>query len=301
MNLTDAQNPTSYFSQPSSTLDPQLFDGRVMKGWVRQGVLSLLHDFLAKKFRHSELWAHAWIAGSGVSYQWSAARQPGDLDCLIGVDYEQFRKANPEFMGFSDAEISSQINEDFRAELYPQTENWNGYELTFYVNPGATDIRTIKPYAAYDLKYDEWTVYPNPSQQVSINPEWERIVDGDTAIAKRAGIRFSAAMNELQTAHNSPLKRNAEIRLQAAATQALALFDEIHGNRGQAFSTTGQGYDDFNNYRWQAAKREGTIESLRRIKEYASGRQQNMETSLYGMELPTTDTLIRRAALYGKN
>ena len=77
--------------------------------------------------------------------------------------------------------------------------------------------------------------------------------------------------------------------------------DEIHGNRGQAFSTTGQGYDDFNNYRWQAAKREGTIESLRRIKEYASGRQQNMETSLYGMELPTTDTLIRRAALYGKN
>jgi hypothetical protein len=38
-----------------------------------------------------------WLAGSAVSYQWSAAREPGDLDVLIGVDYIQFRKAHPEY------------------------------------------------------------------------------------------------------------------------------------------------------------------------------------------------------------
>jgi len=300
MNLTDAQTPTSYFSSPSTTLDPQLFDGRTIKGWVRQGILNILHDFLNKKFRHSELWSHAWLAGSGVSYQWSAARQPGDLDCLIGVDYEQFRKANPEFIGLSDTEISAEINDDFRAELYPQTEDWNGYELTFYVNPGATDIRTIKPYAAYDLKYDEWTVHPDPSQAVDLNPDWEQVVASDKSITKQANTRFLVALNELQTAHTNPLKRNAEARLQAASAQALALFDEIHSNRGQAFSTFGEGYPDFHNYRWQAAKREGTIETLRAIKEYAKAAQSSTEKSLYGMELPTSDTLVRRAALYGR-
>lgn len=301
MSLTDAQNPTSYFSAPSSVLDPQLFDGRALKAWVRQGILNILYDFLNQRFRHSELWAHAWLAGSGVSYQWSAARQPGDLDCLIGVSYEQFRKANPEFMGLSDTEISNQINEDFRAYLYPQTADWNGYELTFYVNPGATDIRTIKPYAAYDLKYDEWTVHPNPSQSVDYVPEWEQVVESDKGTAKQANTRFLAALNELQTAHNNPLKRNAEARLQAAAAQAVALFDEIHMNRGQAFSSFGEGYADFHNYRWQAAKREGTINILRSIKDYAKNLRQSTEASVYGMELPTTETLIRRAALYGRN
>lgn len=301
MNLTDAQTPTSYFSTPSTTLDPQLFDGRTIKGWVRQGILNILYDFLNQRFRHSELWSHAWLAGSGVSYQWSAARQPGDLDCLIGVDYEQFRKANPEFMGLSDTEISNQINDDFRAYLYPQTENWNGYELTFYVNPGATDIRSIKPYAAYDLKYDEWTVHPDPRQSVTKNPDWEQVVDSDRSLAQKSNTRFLAALNELQTAHNSPMKRNAETRLMAAASQAVALFDEIHTNRGQAFSSFGEGYGDFHNYRWQAAKREGTIQVLRSIKDYVKNLSTSVQASTYGVELPDTDTLIRRAALYGRD
>lgn len=297
MNLTDAQTPTSYFSAPSSTLDPQLFDGRALKGWVRQGILNILYDFLAQRFRHAELWAHPWLAGSGVSYQWAAARQPGDLDCLIGVDYEQFRKANPEFVGLSDTEISHELNDDFRASLYPRTSDWNGYELTFYVNPGATDIRSINPYAAYDLKYDEWTVYPDPAQHADYVPEWEQVVQGDKHLAHQAHTRFVAALNELQTAHNNPLKRNAEARLQAALAQGTALFDEIHINRSHAFSKTGEGYGDFHNYRWQAGKREGTIGVLRTMKDYAKNLQESTDASLYGASLPDTETLIRRAAL----
>lgn len=291
-------NPTSYFSAPSTTLDPTLFQGRTLHSWVRKGIVTLLQDFLGKTYRHADLWAHPWLAGSGVSYQWSADRHPGDLDCLVGVSYEQFRKSNPEYRGLSDKEISEQLNESFREELQPTTENWNGYELTFYVNPGATDIRAIKPYAAYDLVYDEWTVSPDPSQQPQRNPEWESIVSSDRAKADQASLRFTAAMNEVNISHNGPARRNAEAKLEASAAQGLALYEEIHGNRSQAFSATGEGYGDFNNYRWQAGKREGTIDVLRTIKEHQKNIRTANELKTYGVELPDANTLIRRAALH---
>jgi hypothetical protein len=298
MTLDGAQLPTSYFSTPSQTLDPTLFDGRTLKPWVRQGVLNILYDFLGKTYRHPELWAHAWIAGSGVSYQWEASRQPADLDCLIGVDYLQFRKANPEFVGLSDTEISYEMNDQFREQLHPQTENWNGFELTFYVNPGATDIRSIKPYAAYDLKYDEWTVSPDPSATPPQNLDWEQTVLYDKSMATQSHTRYNAALQDLQTAQNAPSRRNAETRLMTALGQANALFDEIHLGRKQAFDSSGEGYSDFHNYRWQAGKREGTIDTLRAMRQHYKTIQQSLETSLYGAELPSSDTLLRRAALY---
>lgn len=288
--------PTSYFSAPAPHLDPTLFDGRNLKSWARTGILSTLTDFLNLRYRHSELWAHPWLAGSAISYQWEASRTPGDLDCLIGVDYTQFRKANPEFKGLTDREISEQLNEEFRDELHGQTENWNGFELTFYVNPGATDIRTIKPYAAYDLKYDEWTVHPDPQQKAPANPEWDKVADSDSAQAAQATTRFNAALQDVRSSNNEALRRNAENRLTIAAAQGNALYNEIHMNRSIAFSPEGQGYGDFHNYRWQAGKASGAIQKLRDIREY-------MKTSLqgnnpYGVDLPDTSTLIRRAATY---
>jgi hypothetical protein len=291
---------TSYFSAPSQNLDPTLFDGRTIRNSIRQGILTLLYDSLSKFYRHPEIWAHAWLAGSGVSYQWSASRKPGDLDCLVGVNYIQFRKANPEFAGLSDTEISADINEYFRSSVQPQTEDWNGYELTFYVNPGATDIRAIKPYAAYDLKYNEWTVTPDPSAHAPHNPSWETQAEADAHMANQVSTRVSAAMQEVTTSHNDPLRRNAETRLQNAIQQGNALYEEIHGNRRLAFSTMGEGYADFNNYRWQAAKRTGAIQVLRQVRDYAETLRKDNEASIYGVDLPSTDTLIRRAALQGK-
>jgi len=290
---------TSYFSAPSDTLDPTLFEGRSIKSWVRQGILTLLYDHLNQEYRHPELWAHAWLAGSGVSYQWSASRHPGDLDCLVGVNYVQFRKANPAFLRLSDTEISEELNDGFREYLQPQTADWNGYELTFYVNPGATDIRAIKPYAAYDLKYNEWTVAPDTHATAPVNPSWEAIVAGDRHLATQAVTRFTAALNDVQISHGGPAQRNAEARLQAALQQGDALYHEIHENRSMAFSSVGEGYADFNNYRWQAGKREGTVQDLRKIHEYSTGLRQGTESRTYGIELPDTSTLIRRAALSG--
>lgn len=292
-------NPTSYFSAPAPTLDPSLFEGRALRSWVRQGVLSLLSDFLNLRYRHQEHWATPWLAGSGVSFQWSAARTPGDLDCLIGVNFVQFRKSNPEFAGLSDREIADELNEQFRESLQGQTENWNGYELTFYVNPHATDIRSIKPYAAYDLKHDEWTVTPDPNQHAVDNPEWEKIAQQDASKANTATTRFNGALQEVQAARSAPMRRNAEAKMTEAAAMGNALYNEIHENRSLAFSPEGAGYDDFHNYRWQAGKKYGTVSSLRKIREY-------MKTALkeggqYGVELPSHSTLVRRAALYRNN
>jgi len=286
-------NPTSYFSSPASTLDPTLFDGKNLRSWVRQGIISKLNDFLGLQYRHPEFWSHAWLAGSGVSYQWEAARKPGDLDCLVGVDFIQFRKANPEFSGLLDREIADKINEEFRENLQLQTEDWNGYELTFYVNPGATDIRNIKPYAAYDLKYDEWTVYPSPNTEAPRNPEWEKIANNDNDLTLQISARFNGALQDMQTTQSAPLRKNAEVRLTMAAAQGNALYNEIHNNRALAFSPSGEGYADFHNYRWQSGKRSGTVDQLKKIRNY-------MKTSLQtpAIDLPSTTTMIRRAATY---
>jgi hypothetical protein len=291
--------PTSYFSTPATELDPKLFEGRVLRSWVRQGIMALLMDFLNLHYRHPELWTTPWLAGSGVSYQWSAAREPGDLDCLVGVNFVQFRKANPEFTGLSDKEIASQLNEEFRENLQLQTANWNGYELTFYVNPSATDIKIIKPYAAYDLKHDDWTVTPDPMQRPIENPEWEEYAKGDSDLTNQIHTRFTAALQDIQMSRNTPMQRNAETKLTQAAAQGNALYNEIHENRSIAFSSEGQGYNDFNNYRWQAGKRYGTVEKLRSIREYMKNTLK--EQSKYGVDLPDANTLIRRAATQYRN
>jgi hypothetical protein len=209
----------------------------------------------------------------------------------------QFRKANPEFRGLSDREIADEINDGFRSTLQLQTADWNGYELTFYVNPTATDIRAIKPYAAYDLKYDEWTVAPDPSQQAPHNAAWEAVVSNDYSATKQVHKRFSMALMDVKTSHAGAAQRNAEVRLHAAASQALAMYHEIHGSRSEAFSSTGEGYADFHNYRWQGGKRTGTVDLLREIKESI----QQLPGINYGVELPDTSTLIRRAALYSRS
>jgi hypothetical protein len=288
--------PTSYFSEPASTLDPTLFEGRALRPWVLNGINSLLNDFLSREYRHPDLWAHPWLAGSGVSYQWTADRAPKDLDCLVGVNYVQFRKANPEYQGLTDKEISEQLNEQFKNELQPITDNWNGYELTFYVNPGATDIRSIRPYAAYDLKFNEWTVTPNPTEKAQENPEWDKIADTDRAVTTQVTTRFNQALQDVKLSNSEALRRNAEVKLTLAAAQGNALFNEIHENRTQAFSPTGEGYQDFHNYRWQAAKRSGVISELKSVRDYMKASLQ--EKNPYGVDLPDADTLIRRAAVY---
>jgi len=291
------ESETSYFSTPSEELDPELFHGITLKGSIRNGILQLLFGFLNEQYRHPDLWTRVWIAGSAVSYQWEAHREPGDLDVLIGVDYPQFRKAHPEYVGLGDTEISKMLNEDFRENLQPDTKNWNGFEVTFYVNPGATDIRTINPYAAYDLTHNEWTVFPE-KRGAPISRVGENLAKMDRDKAQEIVARYSQAMSDLQNSQNDPARRNAEFRLQTALMQGSMLFEDIHHSRRYAFNPSGYGYADFYNYRWQAGKRYGTVPALRKMSEYWSTYKAQQSKQTYGIELPDTQTLIRRAATY---
>jgi hypothetical protein len=62
-----------------------------------------------------------------------------------------------------------------------------------------------------------------------------------------------------------------------------------------AFSSSGQGYLDIHNYRWQAGKSSGAVRALRKLKDIKDQGKASFETATYGMELPNPDVLIRRA------
>lgn len=291
-----AVNPgsTSYFSAPDDELDPNLFDGEFLKTRVRNAIIDILFKHLATHYVKPHLWVNAWLAGSGVSFQWSAARSPGDLDCLVGINYPSFRQQNPDYTGLSDAEIASMFNEEFSAELLPKTANWDGYELTYYVNQ-ASDIRDINPYAAYDLLNDEWTVKPT-HENPPYSRAWEQRAQRDYSTGVEFVNRYTQALNEVRSAVNPAHRANAESKLRLATEQAVVFYEDIHAGRKVAFSPTGAGYADFNNYRWQAGKRSGVVQALRKIKDFHDAALHIEEVDTYGLELPTAATLIRRTA-----
>jgi len=290
---------TSYFSKPEVGLDPRIFRNGKLVPTVRNSILMTLFNFLSSRFQSANDWTYAWLAGSGVSHQWAAKRNPGDLDCLVGVDFDAFRRANTRFSGLSNKEIASMINDDFKENLWPTTENFlDAFELTFYVNV-QTDITKIKPYAAYSLINDDWVVEPTVMEAPS-NPTWVAQTEKDKGAAAEIIGRYAAALTQIQSALNPAARLNAERALKLAVDQAKALFEDIHQGRQYAFSETGQGYLDYNNFRWQAGKESGIIGALAKLKEIADMSQREFASATYGVELPSVSTLIRRAAIYNQ-
>jgi hypothetical protein len=242
-------------------------------------------------------WTHVWLAGSGVSFQWESNRYPSDLDCLVGVDFAEFRNHNRDYAGLSDEEISKMINEGFNTDLMPGTADWHGFELTFYVNPDSWDISAINPYAAYDVLHHEWTVAPS-YQGVPHTREWAAKADRDHAQATEITRRYTQALANMRHAQNPAYRLNAEVQLNAAVDQGATLFKEIHEGRKIAFSRYGAGYADYNNYRWQAGKASGVIGGMKVLHDYQDAVSKSTQKQTYGLELPDTRTLVRRAATY---
>jgi hypothetical protein len=285
---------TSYFSKPGAGLDPRLFRNNKFIPAIRSAVLRILFEHLRRHYYSPESFTTVWIAGSAVSYQWTAARSPADLDCLIGINYLAFRQSNPDYKGFSDQEIASMFNEDFSKELQPLTTNFlEAFELTFYANV-RTDIKSIKPYAAYSLTQDDWTVQPEIKSPPS-NKGWELKVSKDVSMTTEILSRYSKALSDIAAASNDSARRNAESALKLAIDQGSALFDDIHHGRKYAFSPSGQGYSDIANYRWQSGKSAGTVQALKKLKDISTKGRKEFEAQTYGMELPEARTLVRRA------
>jgi len=287
---------TSYFSPSYAGLDPRLFrDGKLIPA-VRANILRILFDYLNATYQGASAFTQVWLAGSGVSYQWTAARKPADLDCLIGINYLRFRQSNQEYKGLSDQQIADMFNDGFREHLYPKTDNFlDAYELTFYVNV-RSNILEIKPYAAYSLTNDDWTVQPEV-RKAPVNKLWEARVASDTSMATEILSRYSKALSDIGSASTDTARRNAEAALRLAVEQGTALFEDIHSGRKSAFSPSGLGYSDLANYRWQAGKAAGTIQALKKLKDISTESRKSFEKATYGLELPNTNTLIRRAML----
>ena len=282
---------------PAASLDPGLFVGERLEPGVRSDLLGMLNAFFAAQFANHEQWLRAWIAGSGVSYRWHAAHDMKDLDVLLGVDFIAFRNANPGYRQLSNTEIAAHLNDLLRTNLWPHTASWRGqYEVTWYVNPGSWNITAIKPYAAYDLLQDGWTVPPS-ADAPRVDPQWE--VEAGMYHMRAATIvdRYSQALTDLQGATNPAARRNAEYAFNMSVDQAISLFDTVHEGRRSAFSGVGEGYDDWGNYLWQMGKKAGWIPALRQIKDYHRAVTEAGNRQTYGVDLPDASTLIRRAAL----
>jgi hypothetical protein len=285
---------TSYFSTPGAGLDPRLVRNGKIVPTVRSAIIRVLFEHLKNHYYNPEAYLHVWLAGSAISYQWTSARTPADLDCLVGVNYLLFRQSNPKYKALSDKQISDMFNEDFRESLHPKTNNFlDAFELTFYVNV-APDIKAIKPYAAYSLTNDDWVVMPE-IKSAPTNKAWEQRVLRDKSMTEDILERYTVALTAISSSTTDTARKNAEAALKLAVEQGAALFEDIHSGRKAAFSPAGQGYSDANNYRWQAGKAAGTVQALKKLKDINSRGRKSFEESTYGMALPDASTLIRRA------
>jgi hypothetical protein len=293
---------SGYFSQPSPGLDPRLFEGTKLLSDVREWVLSTVYDFWDKLYHSPHSWSTVWAAGSGVSYQWDADRGNGDLDILIGVDFVRFFDTNPSFQGMGESEMASRFNQEFHDELWPRTASWNGFVVTFYVNPGATNIRDIHPYAAYNITKNVWTVHPPklPADPKTLYPQ----IYFDAAERERqqaAGLveRYTTLKAQSGAFHpGSPGWTNAMAAQRLVVQQASNLFDSIHLGRRNAFGPGGEGYGDFYNFRWQSAKSNGVVDALRALKETGDQASALANRSLYGVPLDNAENTLTRASLW---
>jgi hypothetical protein len=282
--LTIIPGESGYFSKPTETLDPYLFEGTHLKPDVRTRLINLLLDYLDSRYRDANSWTRIWLAGSGISYQWSAARGNGDLDVLFGLDYDKFVQSNPRFAYDTREEIAEQIDADLRTNLWPSTAyisfpltdddlyNYNHYEVTFFLNPGVgagkEDIMNIHPYAAYDLTQDEWTTKPAKSgSPVFQHPEeFARAADLNIQTTQAIVDRYNAVQREeAQTLPGSPYAVNAAAHKRLIVEEARNLLDSIHLGRRAAFTGNGEGYGDYYNYQWQRAKQDGLVMALNNI------------------------------------
>lgn len=306
--LPEGRGASGYFSRPEETLDPNLFDGDQMKPAVREHILAAFFAWAEQHhLRSAEWWLHAWIAGSAVTYQWSADRGNGDIDVLFTVDLGKFAKANPEFniLGGSNS-LAEQLNESMYSSLWPGTSlttfGNRVYEVTYYDAPGLNTAEHA--YAAYDLTDDRWSIRPPvlPADPKGLYPQaWYDRADSDRSTAAGLSERYKASVAALgATTPGSPEWLNSGSELGLVMAHAHSLLDDIHLGRAEAFTDRGRGYGDWHNFRWQAAKQSGAVDALRAISAAHEAARQDQETLLYGKPLEGSQALlIRAAAMHG--
>jgi hypothetical protein len=274
--MTLLHGASGYFSSPQLILDPNLFDGTSLLPHVRQTLLDLFYNHMDTMFSNPRSWSMLWLAGSGISYQWSGDRGNGDLDVLFGLDYTKFVSDNPTYGYYSREEIAQSMDDMLKRHLWPKTAHTEFgnfvYEVTYYLNPGTEDydksITNIHPYAAYNLTEDKWTVEPVKPEEFNTNypAEFEAQATENRHTAERLANRYKYLTQQLSTVHpNTPLGHNLTASKTLLLQHIRTMFDTLHLGRKNAFSSMGEGYGDFYNYQWQSAKRDGIVATFNEI------------------------------------
>jgi len=215
-------------------LDHRLFDqDGHLRPEVRSYIMGSIEQFWRGRYRDWAHWAKVYFAGSEAS-MWTSPTLEGnsDFDVLVGVEYDRFRAANPQYADLSDAEISAQMNHEFGAglnnsETYITVDgvSTGPWSRTTYVNEDSYDIKRIKPYAAYDVGNDRWVVKPPDLPHWSVDDLPKPVV---------------AELRAVEAYAKAVLKLPEPMRTQ----QGAALFEHLHSDRSRAFSDRGEGWID---------------------------------------------------------
>lgn len=306
--VAPAEGASGYFAAPKDELDPELFvPGERLKPNVREWILSTLYTYWETKYNRPRDWSTVWIAGSAISYQWAADRGGvGDLDILIGVDYPMFFMYNPELRGTSPKDLSAVFNREFYEELWPSTaeislDGGRPFEVTFYVNPNSTDIRDIRPYAAYDVTHDEWTVRPPEGEDFNHPKAFYDSAAKEVENAWGLVEKYNQAADQAAAMQpGTPGWHNAMRQAELIVSQAASTYDQIHSGRRVAFSQSGSGYGDYYNFRWQYHKQHGTANALNAVAKKHKEAQAEFASNTYGLNIDAADVALRRAALWNR-
>jgi hypothetical protein len=142
------------------------------------------------------------------------------------------------------------------------------------------------------LPHNPETLYPK---------EWWDYVHDERRLADSLIQRYNHVQGGLGTQQpGSPGWSTGSSQLQVIADQIASLYDDIHTGRRAAFSEQGEGYGDFANFRWQAAKKFGTAQGLHAVWAARHSGQSNYETASYGAPIGTAAETLRTAALWAR-
>ena len=243
--------PTKRVFTHTCGLDHRLFDGTKLRPEVRRYILKTLGGFWLPLYGPGwDDWSKVYFAGSEAS-EWTSDMLEGnnDFDVLVGVDYDKFIKAHPEYGHSSTQEITDHFNEQFKslnnknAWITVEGTPYGPFDNTWYVNKDSYNIKDIKPYAAYNVSDDVWAVKPPHL------PHWS-LSDVPRAVQR--------VLRACDTLANDVLKLPEPERTQ----QGNALFEAWHSDRSRAFGPNGEGWYDIANLREKWLDQEGTWAEL---------------------------------------
>lgn len=223
------------FSRTKAELDPVLFGRKgKMRKCVKKVVLARMDAAVHDVYPDWRDWTRSYFAGGEASFWWGNH----DLDVLVGIDYDRFRRAHPEDADLTDEEISAKITRLWRLGYNSETwvAPWDGEEwhVTCFSNPASYRIQDIKPYAAYLLDDDTWVVRPP-----KVDKTW-----GPGSFPESY---WNAAEGYLKAINGvSEIKDPTE-----RAREGAALYEYLHGHRREAFGPDGKGWSDPANVLWK--------------------------------------------------